>query len=121
MLLLDRVLDARPDQVTCSARVQASCPLVEERGLPSWALPEYIAQAAAVLRGVAADGDPGRPGFLAALPEVSLSDPEHLPVGAELEVTARRQRTAGGGMAMLDGEVCWQGQVICRARLVVKE
>jgi predicted hotdog family 3-hydroxylacyl-ACP dehydratase len=121
MLLLDRLLGRGQGEVTCTARVEAGCPLVEERGLPSWALPEQIAQAGALLRGLEEGGDTTRPGFLAALSEVRLTGPAHLPVGAELEVSARRRGPVRDGMAMLDGEVRWEGRIVCAARLVVKE
>ena len=120
MLLLDSIIDQGPDCVRCQASVRADCPLVDPHGMPAWALPEHIAQAAAVLRGLAG-GDTQRTGYLAALSEVSLSGPEHVPVGALLEVSARRCGPARDSMALLEGEVRRGGQVICLARLVVKE
>jgi len=118
MCLLDEITGREAGGVTCAARVRPGCPLLVGGALPAWALLEYVAQAAAALRGL--EGGPVAGGALAAIRDATL-DPSPLSVGAALEVQVRREGPARGGLALLAGAVRAGGRTICTARIVVSE
>ena len=118
MSLLDRVV-SQGERVCCEAEVRVGNPLLGVGGLPGWALLEYIAQAAAVMRGLEGPGEGGRPGYLVAVRDarfVALVE-----VGTRLEVQVWRDGSARGGMASLQGEVTSLGRCLCHATITVKE
>lgn len=118
MLLVDRLVSDDAEGVRVEAVVRRGAPFVEDRGLPSWASIELMAQAVgtwAGLRRLEAN-DSIRLGFLLGTRrfEASVS---HFPVGAVLEIAARRELVTDEGLAVFACEISFEGRVVATANL----
>jgi predicted hotdog family 3-hydroxylacyl-ACP dehydratase len=118
MLLVDEVLDAGDDAITCAALVRPDNLFVADgRAHASVAL-EYMAQAIAALAGLRAraDGQPPAIGMIAACRDLELFV-EHLCPGDLLHITATR--VFSGAMAEYRAGVTRRGEPIAAAVLHV--
>ncbi len=90
-VLLDEVVSANEDSVTCRLRVRADMPTVAEERVPAAVVIEYMAQAIGVLGGLRAirNGEHPRIGYLLGARELTL-DTDWLAVGDVIEIAARR-------------------------------
>jgi predicted hotdog family 3-hydroxylacyl-ACP dehydratase len=120
MCFLDRVIDAGEDGVICQGVLRRDNPLLREDLLPSWALLEFLAQAAAVHHGLSsrassAKGDP-TPGFLVSVQDAEFASTPLL-VGEEVRVRLKHE-TSHGDFSIFVGEAHRAGERLCRARLI---
>ena len=95
MCLLEEVLDASAETLTCTARVASTGPLGGPGGAPAITCLELAAQAAAVHHGLQnRDRGPGpAPGYLVRARDVKIR-PGLLPVDERLEVEIRLEGSA---------------------------
>jgi predicted hotdog family 3-hydroxylacyl-ACP dehydratase len=91
-LLLDDVVEAGEDYISCHATIRASSPFVRDGGVDGVVLLEVMAQAVAAYAGLVArrDGVEPRVGFLVGCRDAVLSC-ERVAVGTDLLVEARRE------------------------------
>ncbi|HEY8379352.1 MAG TPA: hypothetical protein VIK91_22815 [Nannocystis sp.] len=123
MLLLDEVVAAEGDTITCTALVRRDNPLAREGQLPAAAVLEYMAQTIAALAGLRARaaGLPPAIGLVAACRDFDL-EVEHLRVGDRLVIDAARvwpPFADAGELAEYTARVTRDGAAIARAAIHV--
>lgn len=118
MLLLDEVLAAGEDDVTCAALVRPDNPFVAAGRVHASVVLEYMAQAIAAFAGLRARAAGQAPalGMIAACRNLELHA-EHLAVGDRLHVVATR--VFAGAMAEYRAAVTRGGQPLADAVLHV--
>jgi predicted hotdog family 3-hydroxylacyl-ACP dehydratase len=118
MLLIDRLLADDAETVRVEAIVRREGVFVTEEGLPAWVGIELMAQAVAAWAGLRSREaqEPVRLGFLLGTRRFECSRPL-FPVGARLEIEARRELVAGNGLAVFVCTIELEGQVVARANL----
>jgi predicted hotdog family 3-hydroxylacyl-ACP dehydratase len=125
MALLDEVVTCDEQDVSCSARVTATCPFVRDSELPNVALLEYMAQAVGAFvtleRRRTAGGPPSpRIGYLVSAREVNFRVAA-LPVGKRFQVSAHldwheRPMARFSCRVHADGQCLAEGQLTVYAR-----
>ena len=120
MLLLDRVVEVRPDGMRCAAVVPEDSLFVRDGRLRRCALVEYLAQTMAAFvgwQGRLAGGEEVRRGYLVGARGVEFAGGP-VRAGDELVVDVR-QEAALGDYRSYDGEVLLREDVVCRGNLKV--
>ncbi|WAS97877.1 ApeP family dehydratase [Nannocystis punicea] len=118
MLLVDEVVAADDDGITCAAVVRADNLFLAGGRLHASALLEYMAQTIAAFAGLRAreGGQPPALGLIAACRGLELHA-EHLAVGDPLQIVATR--VFAGAMAEYRAAVTCRGQPLAEAVLSV--
>ncbi|MDC0722709.1 ApeP family dehydratase [Nannocystis bainbridge] len=118
MLLLDEVVAADDDGITCAAVVHPGNLFLVDGRVHASALLEYMAQAIAAFAGLGAraSGQPPAVGLIAACRNFELHA-EHLAVGDPLQIVATR--VFAGAMAEYRAAVTRRGQPLAEAILSV--
>ncbi|MCY1005241.1 hypothetical protein OV079_06570 [Nannocystis pusilla] len=118
MLLLDEVVAAGADDITCAAQVRPDNLFVIDGRVHASVLLEYMAQAIAAFAGLRARADHQPPalGLIAACRNFDLHA-EHLAVGDPLQIVATR--VFAGAMAEYRAAVTRRGQPLAEAVLSV--
>ena len=118
MRFLDEVVRLEDGRVTCRGVIREDNPLLDGRCLPTWALVEFLAQAAAVLHALEdMEGSAGGPGYLVSVRETALAAATPV-VGEEIEVSVRRE-SQRGRFLVLEGVVLGAAGQLCRGRIGV--
>lgn len=118
MLLLDEVVAHDTTGIHARMVLHEGRPFVVDGGWSGVVAMELLAQAAAVHRGLLADGAPARAGFLVGVPGLTL-DPGRTPVGAVLDVHVRILWGDDTGLTTLEGEVLHGQRVVAQGRVQV--
>ncbi len=118
MRFLDEVVRLEDGEVTCRGVIRADNPLLDGQCLPTWALVEFLAQAAAVLHALEdMDVPAGSPGYLVSVRETTLAGATPV-VGEEIQVSVRRE-SRRGRFLMLEGFVHGAAGWLCRGKIGV--
>lgn len=118
MVLLDRYVTSDKASLIAEVHITASSPFFEAGlGVPSYIGIEYIAQAISAFNGLTAFSEKRelKPGFLLGSRNVSLKVP-YFPVGKTVCVSINVSFN-DGEMAVFDGEISLDGDVIVQARI----
>lgn len=118
MILLGQVLSADNDNISIETEITESLPFFDADGhMPAYVTLEMMAQATAALAGwrFRQLGEPPKIGFLLGTRQLELKV-AHLELGQKLTVSVT-QVFQDDQMAVVDGMVESQGQLIAKARL----
>lgn len=118
MVLLDRYMKSDKTSLVAEVDITVSSPFFEAGlGIPTYLGIEYIAQAISAFNGLAAFSEKSeiKPGFLLGSRNITLKIP-HFPVGKTVCVSINVSFN-DGEMAVFDGEVSLEGDVIVQARI----
>jgi predicted hotdog family 3-hydroxylacyl-ACP dehydratase len=120
MSLLSRLLDDAADWVRVEAVISRGGVFVGERGLPAWVGLELMAQAIAVWGGLRSRGaqTPVQAGLLLGTRRFECTQP-YFPLGARLEVEARRDALGDNGLAVFSCRIVLEGAQVATATVNV--
>jgi predicted hotdog family 3-hydroxylacyl-ACP dehydratase len=112
MLLIDEIVEATGDRITCRTTIHADCVFARDGVVHPSAMIEFVAQACAILAGVTAarHGDPARAGLIVGCREVSFAV-DSFAIGDELTITATKI-VGDKQLAAFAGTVT-RGAVVC--------
>jgi len=118
MILLDQVCHFDEDQLIASAKVKLGPYSLDDGALPPWLGLELMAQAVGAWAGCRAKraGKPVDLGFLLGTRRYHCHT-DHLPLDAQLTVSARRSLIDNSGMAVFECTLAIDGRLLAEARL----